>query len=215
MPWPAVALAKRTLQARRRANPRADGPPQNPDGLADLRNELAQVRAELTELRKQHRRVLDLLGVVPPRMGEPWPRYVAIDAESIGLRCTPEHIPIIMRADEEGARMEFFDQERRCRGTLGIDEFGAHFRIRNTERVIVASIEERENGTGGVYVATADGKPRAGLRITEGAGVVTIVDDAGKALAFLRGESEGGACLLRVRRGRPGSRSKPRRAVVS
>lgn len=163
-----------------------------PEDPAPLREEIAALRAELKELRLEHRQLLRRVGILPLREGEPWPEYLHVEAECVAVRNEKMHIPIIMRADDDGASLCFKDKNHRTRIELAFGQNGPHFEMRNAEGKLIFQLVQADDGSGQLCVCDAEGRPRAGMRVNEQGGVVNVVDTRGKPQAFLLGTAEGG-----------------------
>lgn len=166
------------------------------DEMTTLREELATLRAELTELRRDHRKLLDRIGLVPDRDGEPTPEFLHFSAECIGIRNDAKRLPIVMRAHDDHASIVFMDKNSRVRAEIRIDDSGPCFEMRNAEGKLTFQLAEAADGTGQMCVCDPAGNPRAGLRVNEYGGVVNVVDENGKAQAFLLGTPKGGEVLV-------------------
>ena len=95
------------------------------------------------------------------------------------------------------------DAEGRPRGVFQVDEEGAHLEIWNKKGQVVVSIGETKDGAGEIYVAGADGKPRAGLKVTTAGGVVSAQNPEGRIGALMIGKADGGTIVVADADGRP------------
>ena len=163
-----------------------------PEDLASLREEIAALRAEFKELRLEHRKLLYKLGILPLREGEPWPDYPHVATECVAVRNGKMHIPIIMRADDDGASLIFMDKNHHARIELAFGQNGPQFEMRNAEGELIFQLVQAADGSGQLCVCDAEGRPRAGMRVNEHGGVVNVVDKENKPQAFLLGTAEGG-----------------------
>ena len=98
----------------------------------------------------------------------------------------------------------FNDNEGRARGLFQVDEAGsARFEIWNKDQEVVVSIGETKDGTGEIFVASADGKPRAGLKAHELGGIVSAQNSAGQTNVLMLGKDQGGTFVVADGQGRP------------
>lgn len=167
-----------------------------PDEMTSLREELAALRAEITELRRDHRQLLDRIGLLPEEDGESPPPFLHFAAECIAIRHDMVRLPIVMRAHENSASIVFMDKNSRVRAEIAIDDAGPRFEMRNAEGLLTFQLAEAEDGSGQLCVCDAEGNPRAGMRVNESGGVVNVVDPNGKAQAFLLGTPAGGEIMV-------------------
>ena len=167
-----------------------------PDEITSLREDLAALRDELAELRDDHRKLLDRIGLAPEEDGGPTPPFLHFSAECIGIRKDAVRLPIVMRAHDDHASIVFMDRNSRVRAEIRIDDNGPCFEMRNAEGKLTFQLAEAANGTGQMCVCDAAGNPRSGLRVNEHGGVVNVVDEHGKAQAFLLGTPAGGEVLV-------------------
>ena len=163
-----------------------------PDEITPLREEVAALRAELQELRLEHRKLLHMVGVLPLDEGEKWPDYLHLEASSIAVRDDPMKIPIIMRSEGDHASLAFIDENHRHRAELSINKDGTRFEMHNAEGKLIFQLAEAKDGSGQMCVCDAEGHPRAGLRVSEHGGVVNVVDKEAKPQVALVGTEEGG-----------------------
>jgi hypothetical protein len=162
------------------------------DEITPLREEVALLRAELKELRLEHRKLLRMVGVLPLDKGEEWPEYLDVEASCVALRNDRMQIPIIMRGEDAEGSITFMDKNRRTRIDIVCDESGPRFEMYNAEGKLIFQIAEAADGSGQACACDPDGRPRAGLRVNEKGGVVNVIDTAGKPQAFLIGTPTGG-----------------------
>lgn len=188
-----------------------------PDEITAVREEVAALRAELNQLRLEHLTLLQKVGIMPLHKDEPWPEMLHIDAEAIAVRHSRQHIPLLLRANEEEAYMVFMDSNQRERLKLSFDADGPRLEMRNAEGNLIYQIAEATDTSGQACVCDADGRPRAGMRVTEGGGVVNVLDTEGKALAIMLGGAAGGEVLTATAMQRPGATMKatPNGGLVS
>lgn len=95
------------------------------------------------------------------------------------------------------------DPQGQPRGVFQVDEEGAHFEIWNKQRQVVVSIGESADGTGEIYVAGADGKPRAGVKVTAAGGILSAQNPDGHIGALMIGKQDGGTIVVADADGRP------------
>ncbi len=108
-----------------------------------------------------------------------------------------------LKAQHAQAAIYLKDEQGRTRGTFQVDEEGAHVEIWNKEQQVVISIGESIDGAGEIYVAGADGKPRAGLKVMQAGGVVAAQSPEGRINALMIGKAEGGTILVADAEGCP------------
>jgi hypothetical protein len=85
-----------------------------------------------------------------------------------------------------------------------IDENGsARFEIWNKDQEVVVSIGETKDGSGEIFVASPDGKPRAGLKVHELGGIVSAQNSAGQTNVLMLGKDQGGTFVVADAEGRP------------
>ena len=165
------------------------------DELTRLREEMSALHAELTELRRDHRQLLDRLGLRPDEEGGPTPPYLHFDAECIAIREDKVRLPIVMRAHEDHASIVFMDQNSCVRAEFIIDAAGFRFETRNAQHELTFQLAEAADGSGQMCVCDGRGRPRAGMRVNEHGGVVNVIDPQGKPQAFLLGTPTGGEVM--------------------
>ena len=111
---------------------------------------------------------------------------------------------MVVKAQEGSAYIYLNDDEARTRGIFQIDEEGrARLEIWNKKQQLVVSIGETNEGGGEIYVASPEGKPRAGMKATELGGIVSAQNSAGQPNALLVGKDEGGTIIVADANGRP------------
>lgn len=109
---------------------------------------------------------------------------------------------VLQMLGQEG-RINLNDPEGRTRGLFQVDEEGAHLEIWNKEQQVVVSIGESKDGAGEIYVAGADGKPRAGMKVTQVGGVVSAQNPEARINALMIGRSDGGTIVVANAEGCP------------
>ena len=113
-------------------------------------------------------------------------------------------MPILLKAEEGYACIYLNDNDGRARGLFQIDENGsARFEIWNKDQEVVVSIGETKEGAGEIFVASADGKPRAGLKVHELGGIVSAQNSAGQTNVLMLGKDQGGTFVVADAEGRP------------
>ena len=162
------------------------------DEIISLREELAALRAEFTELKKEHRKLLRMVGILPLDEGEKWPEYLHIECNAFAVRDGPMKIPIIMRAEGGDAYITFMDGNHIDRLKLSLDGTGPLIELRNAKGKLIFQVAEAADGSGQLCVCDAEGAPRAGMRVSEHGGLLNVLDKSGKPQAFLTCAVEGG-----------------------
>jgi hypothetical protein len=158
--------------------------------------EIDQLREEVAALRRDLNHVLRILNQ-DEEPGHPRPEFMSLDAEIIGVRTSLHSYPILLKAHPEGYACAYFhDSQMRTRGLFRVDDDGASFEIWNKDRQVVVSIGEASDGSGQVFVASPDGKPRAGLQVTEFGGTVCVQNEAGATQGAMIATSDGGKIIV-------------------
>lgn len=166
--------------------------------------ELQQLRDEVAALRRDLDHVLRVIGQDTDGPGDPRPRFLCLEAETIAVRDEPMNIPIILKAQEHSASIFLHDSKMRMRGRIEVnDEEGASFQIWNAEGKLVVSIGETEDDGGQACVADRQGKPRAGMKATDWGGAVSVQNTAGVVEAVMVAKEEGGKIMTTNAEGRP------------
>ncbi len=167
-------------------------------------DELSQLKKEVDRLRADLDHLLRALGQEEILPEQPRSPYLLLEAELISIRHREDHIPIVLKAQQGHASISFNDNEGRARGLFQIDDDGsARFEIWNKEQQLVVSIGETKDGAGEIYVASRDGKPRAGMKVQEVGGIVSAQNSQGQPMALLVGKDEGGAVIVTGADGKP------------
>jgi hypothetical protein len=164
------------------------------DDLSELKKEVARLRGELDDVLQTLSQERDL----PEHR-----RFLQLESEVVFIRLNSEKPPIVLQAQQGEAAVYLNDTEGRTRGIFQVDEEGAHFEIWNKEQQVVVAIGETSDGAGEIYVAGADGKPRAGLKVTQAGGVISAQNPDGRINALMIGKGDGGAIVVADADGRP------------
>jgi hypothetical protein len=164
------------------------------DDLPELKKEVARLRRELDD-------VLQTLGEERDLPEDR--RFFQLEAEVVFIRRSSEKTPIVLQAEHGQAAIYLNDTEGRTRGIFQVDEEGAHFEIWNKEQQVVVSIGETSDGAGEIYVAGADGKPRAGLKVTPAGGALSTQSAEGHINALMIGKGDGGTIVVADADGHP------------
>lgn len=169
-----------------------------------MTDELSQLRNEVAKLRRDLDHVLRVLGQEEKLPQQPRPPFLLLDAEVISIRHSSDKMPILLKAEEGYACIYLNDNEGRARGLFQIDAEGsARFEIWNKDQEVVVSIGETKDGSGEIFVASADGKPRAGLKVHELGGIVSAQNSSGQTNALMLGKEQGGTFVVADAEGRP------------
>lgn len=169
-----------------------------------MADELNQLRNEVARLRRDLNHVLRVLGQEEKLPQQPRPPFLLLDAEVISIRHSADKMPILLKAEEGYACIYLNDSDGRARGLFQIDENGsARFEIWNKDQEVVVSIGETKDGAGEIFVASADGKPRAGLKVHELGGIVSAQNSAGQTNVLMLGKDQGGTFVVADAEGRP------------
>jgi hypothetical protein len=165
--------------------------------------ELAQLRAEVAALRRDLDHVLVLIGQHPLTKEEKRKKGLRFDARGISLRRGPTSIPISLVLRDEAAWICLCDEKMITRGKWEVTEKGARLEIRNAKGKVVVALGESKDGGGEVYIASADGLPRAGMKTRDGEGVVSVQNAEGQPMAAIHAQEKGGKISAANADGRP------------
>jgi hypothetical protein len=170
-----------------------------------MADELQQLREEVSRLRRDLDHVLRLIGQSGDLPEEQRSQFLALDADTIGIRRDLKTLPIVLKAHEGYACIYLNDGTGRTRGVIRVDENGGggRFEIWNKAGEVVASIGETEGGAGEIYVASADGKPRAGMKVNEMGGLLSAQNSEGQVQALMVAKEGGGTILATNANGKP------------
>jgi hypothetical protein len=155
-------------------------------------SDLNQLREEVAALRRDLDNVLSLIGQHPIMRTDERDRSLDFEARGISFRLSPTFIPMTVALLDNGASIRLCDGKMVTRAKLIVDEVGARFEIRNAKGKLVVALGENKEGGGSLFVASADGKPRAGMNTLNSEGMVSVQNSAGKPMAAMRGFEEGG-----------------------
>jgi hypothetical protein len=164
------------------------------DDLPELKKEVSRLRRDLDLVLQMLRQGKDL-----PEQ----PRFLRLEAGVISVRHGAEDAPIVLEAQQREAAIYLNDAQGRPRGIFQVDEEGAHFEVWNKQGQVVVSIGETQDGAGEIYVAGADGKPRAGIKVTPAGGVLSAQTPEGRINALMIGKGDGGTIVVADADGRP------------
>ena len=166
--------------------------------------ELEKLQEELRRLRHDLDHVLKVIGQEQDLPDQPRTKFLSLDAEIIGVRRDQQTLPIVLKAHEGYACIYLNDSRGHTRGLLEVDEDGsARFEIRNKEGEVVASIGETEEGGGEIFVAGADGKPRASIKGDDLGGVISAQNALGQVQALMLAKESGGTFVATNAHGVP------------
>ena len=172
--------------------------------MEEEEEELTQLKKEVAQLRRDLDHVLRVIGQEEDLPEQPRSPFLLLEAEMISIRQTRDKIPMVIKAQEGSACIYLNDDEARARGIFQVDEEGrARLEIWNKKQQLVVSIGETNDGGGEIYVASSDGKPRAGMKASELGGVVSAQNSAGQPNALLVGKDDGGTIVVADANGRP------------
>src|SRR5204863_9214936 len=173
-------------------------------GFTVMSDELNQLRREVARLRQDLDHVLRVIGQEEKLPQQPRPPFLLLDAEVISIRHSSDKMPILLKAEEGYACIYLNEHEGRCRGFFQVDDEGsAGFEIWTKDEEVVVSIGETKDGAGEIFVASADGKPRAGLKAHELGGIVSAQNSAGQTNVLMLGKDQGGTFVVADAEGRP------------
>jgi hypothetical protein len=166
-----------------------------------MADDLPELKKEVAGLRRDLDRVLQMLG---QETGQPEPlRFLQLEAGDLSIRHSGEKAAIVLQAQQGGAGVHLNDTEGRPRAVIQVDEEGAHFEIWNKQQQVVVSIGETKDGAGEIYVAGADGKPRAGLKVTPVGGAISAQNADGRINTLMIAKGDGGTIVVADADGRP------------
>lgn len=160
--------------------------------IDSLREEVAALRAEVKELQKTQRWLLEQVGGETDEDGKR-PEFLHIEASCLAVRSEILNIPLIMRAEGDDVSLDFLDANRRLRMCLSMTDGVPRIEMRNAEGKLTTLLTEANDGTGQFCVCDPEGHPRAGMRVLETGGLVNVVSADGKPQAALRGDPVGGS----------------------
>ena len=167
-------------------------------------DELGKLQEEVGRLRHDLDHVLKVIGQEQDLPDQPRTKFLSLDAEIIGVRRDQETLPIVLKAHEGFACIYLNDNNGQTRGLFEVDEDGsARFEIRNKDGHIVASIGESEEGAGEIFVAGADGKPRASMKGNGAGGTVSAQNAQGHVQALMLAKDTGGTFVVTNAHGTP------------
>src|SRR5438046_6504229 len=162
-----------------------------------MSDELNQLRREVARLRRDLDHVLRVLGQEEKLPQQPRPPFLLLDAEVISIRHSSDKMPILHKVEEGYACIYLNDNEGRARGLFQVDDEGsARFEIWNKDQEVVVSIGETKDGAGEIFVAAADGTPRAGLKAHELGGIVSAQNSEGQTNVMTLRKDEGGEFVV-------------------
>lgn len=167
-------------------------------------NEVGKLRSEVERLRRDLDHVLRAIGQEQDLADQPRTKFLTLDAEIIGVRRDSETLPIVLKAHDGYACIYLNDSNGRIRGVFEVDEDGsARFEIWNREGQVVASIGETGEGGGEIFVAGADGKPRAVIKGNEAGGTISAQNGGGHVQALMLAKETGGTFVATNAQGTP------------
>jgi hypothetical protein len=162
--------------------------------LNQLKQELVALRQQMNGLSHQVKDIARFFDVHPP---DP----VHGVAQKVVVRCTDftlfhrrgkeKEYQIRMAATERGPYITLNGPDEKPRITLSVENNETQLELFSKDWKLAAQIKVDEASCGSVGVFDA-GKPRAGIKVGDGEGVVTVVHDDGRARAFLRGGADRG-----------------------
>ena len=158
-------------------------------------DEIAALRAEIAQLRRDLDHVLEVLGEAPAGEGVKRHRLPSISCEAVQIHTDATHMPIEISADENQAGIYLYDRSGCCRALLEVTDKGARFAILSEDHRVLASMKAVD-GHGQVCVSDPDGNPRAAIRSTKLGGLVKVISERGRPLGFLLGAEKGGTFEL-------------------
>ena len=96
------------------------------------------------------------------------------------------------------------DREGRPRVSISLNEEGTpQMQVWNKERQVIVSLGEGAEGAGEIFVAGADGRPRAGMKVNGLGGIVSTQNPEGRVNALMLGKDDGGQLLIANSQGQP------------
>ncbi len=161
-----------------------------------MSEELEELRKEVAKLKLDVAHLLALLDQQDDDPDYPRPEYPTFEACHLAVRNHKMRIPFHVNAKEDGVELSFWDKNNRARALFRIGEDSATLEFRNAKGMPIAQLSEAEDGSGQFCVCDAEGKPRAGMRVSELGGTVNTVDREGKPQAVLLGGEAGGQVFI-------------------
>ena len=163
--------------------------PESTSELDGLKKEVAELRQQLAELRQ-------FLRIEPPSQPEGQPiLHVRCASLRVCSPLDPKRVNAKLVASHSGAYllMRRDDQDRIELNSHELDPFLRFHTAAGETAVEIAAEDETDRG----YVAVFDdGNPRALMKSTDQAGVVSVVHDDGKVRAGMLGQAEGGEIIV-------------------
>jgi hypothetical protein len=164
-----------------------------------------RLQAEVKRLRRDLDHVLQIIGrrqdVPDGQQPGPFPASVP---KANGVRPGASSSPIVLKAGNGCACFYLHDNAGRTRGVFEVDQEGsAHFEIWNKEGKVVVAVGETKDGGGEIFVAGADGKPRAAITGSAPGGVVSVQNAQGQLQALMLAKETGGTFVATNANGTP------------
>ena len=166
--------------------------------MESTETELAALRAEMAEMRRDLDRALQRLDLPHSKdREEPDWEWANMEFKQVNVRYDRRHIPVILYCGDDESGVFLYDEKMGLRGQFIVWADGrARLEILNAERKVIVSIGEGEDGRGEVRVNDADGTTRAGMKVSEHGGAVSVVTPEGKPLAVLASDESGGKVFI-------------------
>jgi hypothetical protein len=161
-----------------------------------MNEELEELRKEVAKLKRDVAHLLALLDQQDGSPEFPRPKYPTFEACHLAVRNHDLRIPFHVMATEDGVELTFSDKNNRTRALFSIGEDSALLEFRNAKGKLIAQLTEAEDGSGQFCVCDAEGKPRAGMRVSEFGGIVNTLDKEGKPQTVLLGAEAGGEVFI-------------------
>ncbi len=161
-----------------------------------MSEELEELRKEVAKLKLDVAHLLNLLDQQDDDPEFPRPEYATFEACHLAVRGGDMRIPFHVMATDDGVELSLSDKNHIARAILRIGEDSAVLEFRNAKGKLITQLSEAEDGSGQFCVCDAEGKPRAGMRVSELGGMVNTVNKEGKPQTVMLGGEAGGEVFV-------------------
>ena len=161
-------------------------------------DELAALRAEVAELRRDLDRALERLDLPHSqdrREGDS--EWANMAFKQVSVRHSQQQIPLLLYSGADESGFYLYDAQHQVRGRFCVwPEGQARLELLNAAGKVVVSIGEDGEGRGELRANDADGVTRAGVRAGPLGGVLSVVNPQGKVLAAVTSAEAGGQVFV-------------------